>query len=87
MKHTPGPWHAAYNGDDVCVGTDDDTFVAMTLPCGADVATERDYANARLVAAAPDMLAVLLRVRDGSLRRGTELHAAIEAAIAKATQA
>jgi hypothetical protein len=54
-------------------------------PPTADVLA-RAEANARLIAAAPDMLAALLRVRDASMRRGSELHAAIEAAIAKATK-
>lgn len=40
----------------------DDSFVAMTMPdstTGRSIATEQDYANARLIAAAPELLAAL----------------------------
>jgi len=51
-KHTPGPWHADDNGD----GTH-----CITAGRGADVADTRssadERANARLIAAAPQLLA------------------------------
>lgn len=46
-EHTPGPWHVAYATDG-------------ELPTGALlVATATDEANARLIAAAPELLAAL----------------------------
>lgn len=66
-QHTPGPWQVSLL-DPVVVLTEAehsdpcDSFVAMTMPdsfTGRSVATERDYANARLIAAAPDLLTAL----------------------------
>lgn len=58
--HTPGPWKVCNNMDgDLCIGTDEDEpwFVAeMCLGAqGCDVEVEPAPANARLIAAAPDM--------------------------------
>ena len=58
QQYTPGPWYAGYAGDQIQVGTQE-RFVAMTLPCESDGATAEDEANARLIAAAPDLLAAL----------------------------
>jgi len=72
MTHTPGPWTANHDGDPIQIGTKSGRFVAMTLPDsdnGQDPTAE-DYANASLIAAAPDLLAALRGVRDA--------HASIE---------
>lgn len=59
QKHTPGPWEAA--GQKV---------FASGLPCSNHVATAYAvgghglYANARLIAAAPDLLDALIYLRD-----------------------
>ena len=58
-QHTPGPWVSEFEGDPVLVGTPGGRFVAMTLGCDDSVATAEDYANAALIAAAPDLLAVM----------------------------
>ena len=61
-EHTPGPWFAAPDGGAVytkVMGYRDET-IART-PAEHIPAEERE-ANARLIAAAPDLLAVLERV-------------------------
>lgn len=66
-KHTQGPWQVSDLDPVVVIAESeqddaDDSFIAMTMPdseTGRSVATERDYANARLIAAAPDLLAAL----------------------------
>jgi hypothetical protein len=74
---TPGPWHATpgHYETNTYIRSNDLTLVA-TVPDGA---------NARLIAAAPDLLEALrgvLRVAD----RATDEFDAARAAIAKATQ-
>lgn len=67
-KHTPGPWTVARNTDDGLdiISSDEVTYVEVAL----DVRTEAD---ARLIAAAPDLLKALKEVEwailppDGSL--------------------
>lgn len=70
-KHTPGPWEVSE--DDPCEVQREGTvaFVAMVLPApelGWDMNEERE-ANARLIAAAPDLLALVERLAQ---RRFTE---------------
>lgn len=91
--HTPGPW--------LVVGTprdhEGDAYVAIQTPAGAfdliapGVMRDRHAANARLIAAAPDLLAALRAcVACGALERsGADANAAnaavrARAAIAKA---
>jgi hypothetical protein len=54
MTHTPGPWTASHISDDERIGiiTNDNGII---VGCGSHL-TE---ANARLIAAAPDLLAAL----------------------------
>lgn len=84
-NHTPGPWLACHDGDDsdkieVCVEVPD----GLTWIC-ADVAT---VADAQLIAAAPEMLDVLLTLKDHCERtpdlNGTILHTIIKTVIEKA---
>ena len=60
-QHTPGPWglRCAFSGS---VGTKDQ-LTAMAYPSGADQSAEM-WANARLIAAAPEMLAALIVARE-----------------------
>lgn len=56
-KHTPGEWVVNY--DEVCVRSDaDDQSFGMLVPIAA-VMDDNQEANARLIAAAPDLLAAL----------------------------
>lgn len=85
-KHTPGPWEACDPGDysdfdgnsRVILGDDMRIAVVQWSPANA----EMDDANARLIAAAPDMLAALKNVAEG-----WGDHNEVLAAIAKATGA
>jgi hypothetical protein len=96
-EHTPGPWSVDARASTAVRGGPDDHVVAS---CGGWATTRRDVlaeqqANARLVAAAPDLLAALreivamtnedtgtFRKRGGTYRGLVGLVA--EAAIAKA---
>ena len=91
MTHTPGPWFAS--GTDV-KPLGDRPFICWTGTPERDLSEAQ--ANARLIAAAPDMLAALKalhaahRAFSGSEDWGVyddEARAAAEAAIAKAEEA
>lgn len=103
-QHTPGPWkacrsHEDFNGpmwdidDDERAEYEAKPFVSIeaesaTVMCAHDLFEMRP-ANARLIAAAPDLLAALQAVADylpvsGILLRN-DIDAAMHAAIAKAT--
>jgi hypothetical protein len=58
-KHTPGPWRIdeAFKGGRVAIRAGDAETVAFFNPLRDFNAT--DHANARLIAAAPDLLAAL----------------------------
>lgn len=59
-KHTPGPWRAIRN--EVHVGTRRIcAYVGAGVSLNLGAAYERECANARLIAAAPDMLLALRR--------------------------
>jgi len=86
-KHTPGPWFASN------IGLGPEGKGPFTFPLGSDAETAA--ANARLIAAAPEMLAAL-RDAAGTLSRfsrpgkglgplGERTMARIQVAIAKAT--
>jgi hypothetical protein len=82
MTHTPGPW--GIRSRDVggfVVGPTGDFLPAAIIPKNKREAAEV-HANARLIAAAPDMLAALKKMRPSILNRKTL--AQIDAAIAKA---
>ena len=55
MAHTPGSW--TVGGDEVNVEDEDGDFVATTLKYDEAVGTQQDYDNAKLIAAAPELLA------------------------------
>lgn len=92
MQHTPGPWHIAYTHDDGTQIAIDDDF-GMEGGRNYDLATvthgdpEELRANARLIAAAPDLLAALrdlVACTPETYDNRHELRAAIDA-IAQAT--
>jgi len=86
-KHTPGPWTAEPNGGD----DDDMRRLYICTDMGARTALAEAYsvdhgdpeANARLIAAAPDLLAALKEIIAGAKRGFPGCTAALEA-IAKA---
>jgi len=55
FKHTPGPW--------VAVGTEVVSIASKTVICETPQRKMADAMNRKLIAAAPDMLAVLDAVR------------------------
>ena len=59
-KHTPGPWFVEADTDIV---TDDGDFIATTHDPNSDVGTQAEYDYARLIAAAPELLAALENVQ------------------------
>ncbi len=90
-SHTPGPW-VVNDRFYVCTAAPTPEFIA---DCATDSSVEREYAideaNARLIAASPDMLDALYLARSfaeeaihGDRRWHAEVSAAIDAAIAKA---
>ena len=99
--HTPGPWHVGGNGT-VVYASDGWAITVTTMVHVRDNTIELAKANAMLIAAAPDMLAVLAGCADALSESGKdfaihnplavrpnlyELHAiAARAAILKATQ-
>lgn len=76
QSHTPGPWVANHFGD-VFQAADDDLLIAS---CFGGM---RSDANSLLIAAAPDLLALLQEI-DSSGYFQEEYWAKISAAIAKA---
>ena len=88
-QHTQGPWVLTQN-EDVYVNLASDNVIRC-MDERSSVATEQDYANARLIAAAPDLLAAVQMVnRIWSHDQAANLApdspvAIIRAAIAKAT--
>ncbi len=97
-KHTPGPWMAhgcaVYTADNWSEGRNlGGLLIAVASPAEADSQPQdEDLVNARLIAAAPELLAALLLARE-ALEHSTSPscfnphRVAVRAAIAKATQA
>lgn len=81
-EHTPGPWE---------IEVEDDKFFILDSRVGNIVCrvepwtTEVDMADARLIAAAPDMLLALILAR--AELEATVARNAVDAAIARATGA
>jgi hypothetical protein len=82
-KHTPGPWSVAI-GDGCFVVETNDAFIRFVIH-GSN--QEGDEANARLIAAAPDLLDALCMVLDDpdALDGRPLTYECVRAAIAKAT--
>jgi hypothetical protein len=88
IKHTPGPW--TNHGRITQPGLPHSAVAAETLIARVYSKyfgdTEQEIANANLIAAAPDLLAVLIELTDieGPLPGDRDWHAKALAAIAKA---
>lgn len=91
VRHTPGPWALAEGSWEIEARVDpenSETYYAPVAVIDVDWSSEIVEANARLIAAAPDMLAALDMVYtddDGDGYVSAEGMAFIRAAIAKAT--
>lgn len=79
-KHTPGPWRAA--GTDIVKDYRGEFFKIISKPCG-DYDVDEEMANALLIAAAPEMLSALIRLKLESKDAATVSF--IQSVIAKAT--
>lgn len=80
--HTPGPWYTGINDDDSDKVFQDGSGVAI-MSGGRRSQAERD-ANARLIAAAPDLLAFAIECARADSDCGEAVRDAARAAIAKA---
>ena len=69
--HTPGPWEVGYY-----IHNERGWFVKATsdsIPiCGGQYVSAATKANARLIAAAPDLLSALIRLREWVRRPGVD---------------
>jgi hypothetical protein len=90
--HTPGPWHhsrlrSAGPAPGCCIGAENNSNVALVHHEALDRGRQETLANARLIAAAPDLLATLEALL-AKVHCGTALECplcdAARAAIAKA---
>lgn len=85
-KHTPGPWEIEYNNADEASGGQWYTVgpARVLFPYNADAGVAiRALANARLIAAAPELLEVARRTA-AAHDEGTPLGQLARAALAKA---
>jgi hypothetical protein len=87
-KHTPGPWQVDQDGAGWYIESNPERDHSIAFGRWADQEEAPDandnekLANARLIAAAPDLLAACIEVASGYSTRGSEM---ARAAIAKAT--
>lgn len=80
MSHTKGPWKLRRPG---CISNSEGDLVATT-GYRVTVRFDEDDANARLIAAAPELLAALEAVRNTDDHAAPEVRALVRAALAKA---
>ena len=89
-KHTPGPWQYAFEGGTVAFIVEaDGTTVAKLSTTENSTAHSRLPANARLIAAAPEMLEALQHImlcEFNSMSSRQEMVRLARAAIAKAIE-
>lgn len=87
QAHTPGEYIASPRGegDDWDIWTVDPEKLLATVYGDFDVTAAEGKANARLIAAAPDLLALLVRVKH-ELEYPDDFGDDLDAAIAKASQ-
>jgi hypothetical protein len=82
MKHTPGPWRVETERAYIQITPTDNVAICELWRRGNP---ELEMANARLIAAAPELLELLMELQDiVFLTRNNELHTRIDKAIAKA---
>jgi len=92
-NHTPGPWvfHEQGDANQFCLLTSDKNWV-ISFGQNGELSTEKQIANAKLIAAAPELLNALidvLNVYGPRANNGTIGHVVItkaERAIKKATE-
>lgn len=72
-QHTPGPWYSSRQSPDAIQG------LVISEASGVNVAVTYNPKDARLIAAAPELLAALERARDHLIMSGTKCTDAPEA--------
>lgn len=83
VTHTPGPWFVASNGlNKVATITNTTAIYADQMPTEFSIS-----ADARLIAAAPELLAALQWVNRAAAEDSPQMWGAVSDAIAKATGA
>lgn len=89
MSHTPGPWSIMCCGEGtvkpVIVTENHVSLLTVVEEDGLKFAAIYEEADAHLIAAAPDLLNMLKKIRAQSPMFGGELGAQVDAVIAKAT--
>ena len=65
-NHTPGPWYVKRNGVRSPVNSEDGRHIAMINYNPMTIPDEMHEANARLIAAAPEMLEVLIDLQESA---------------------
>jgi len=79
-KHTLGPWKITKGASNELIEQQDGPLICFAASNNPDT-----RANARLIAAAPDLLEALLAITSGPQRISDELHSKALVAILKAT--
>ena len=88
MSHTPGPW--VKDGWSI-LDQENRTVICNVLPWDSSGCRDEDISNARLIAAAPDMMEALERIiavvrNGGTIYKGQEEYLAAIDAIRKARE-
>jgi hypothetical protein len=68
--HTPGPWVVRRDNWHVNIETEDGSHWLADLPFEGSVPNARDMADAHLIAAAPELLDMLIRIADAEFGTG-----------------
>lgn len=86
-KHTPGPWSLSDEDSPLLSGADGAYIAQVFARTDADTGTLRDHyaADARLIAAAPDLLRVLQLIHANAAESPEWIRARIDPIIARAT--
>lgn len=79
-QHTPGPWRVEKTGPALLVWSDKPGLCASVNPPGSK-ADKTDIANARLIAAAPDLLEACDLVQRAHVGDGVTMAEAVDACL------
>lgn len=86
-KHTPGPWSVGYQGLNAWeIESDDRNSLASVIALGEEMSPE-DKANAHLIAAAPDLLSVVVELSRLKLGKGGYCSMPLRELVERATAA
>jgi hypothetical protein len=69
LNHTPGPWYHTASSPD---GTVYSSHHQLIVPYPPDGATDHTHADARLIALAPDLLALIVRLAETPCDHGAQ---------------